>query len=159
MRGLIRNWKSEAAPAALDFATQVGLAYQLFCGSGISQSCAWLVSTYVFPAVSVRQIAFSFDQTGAPEALASWAFVSDEIAERLTVQPRKFLHLSEWNEGLNLWVMLLLGKPGRTAPLLRRLLNTELRHVARVRGHRFDVEARPTEFVDRCRRGAVSRAI
>lgn len=60
---------------------------------------------WVQPAIDLRQIQVFYDASFAPVGFVTWAYVGDELLEQLQSTDVLALHLSEWNEGLNLWIV------------------------------------------------------
>lgn len=54
--------------------------------------------------VARRQAAFHRDADGVLTGAMLWAFVGDDIHRDLRDGASKILHLSEWTEGLHIWV-------------------------------------------------------
>jgi hemolysin-activating ACP:hemolysin acyltransferase len=146
-----RPWPETVPPAFVTRATLVGFASHVFWRSGTVQNLAWTIPDHVLPALALRQIEFGFDAKGMPESLIAWATVSDEVAAELTENPARRLHMSEWNEGLNLWIVALIAGPRRGAPLLRRLLRGRLAGFERIRGHQRNRDGTIRRFLDRTR--------
>jgi len=62
------------------------------------------LNAWILPAIELRQIKVFFDVSGKPVGFVTWAFLSDDVA--WTVERGGFIsHLSEWNEGYDLWLM------------------------------------------------------
>jgi len=57
------------------------------------------------PAIELNQIALFKSLQGMPIGYMTWAFLSDEVSTRMEMDAINVLHISEWNEGLNLWIL------------------------------------------------------
>jgi hemolysin-activating ACP:hemolysin acyltransferase len=79
------------------------------------------VGAWIWPAVRLSQIDFCFDTRGAPLAYATWAFLSDEVSIDFATNERRLLHLSEWNEGANLWIIDVVSPVGAMRMMAARL--------------------------------------
>ena len=91
---------------SVDFYIQLGmatsLAYRAPAYAGLPLA---MIRARFMPAILLGQIEFFFDQKDMPTGLVTWAFLTDEVADRLHASMSRRLHISEWNEGLNLWVI------------------------------------------------------
>lgn len=62
------------------------------------------LNAWILPAIELRQIKVFFDAGGKPVGFVTWAFLSDDVSR--TVASGGFIsHLSEWNEGRDLWLI------------------------------------------------------
>ncbi|WP_321882703.1 toxin-activating lysine-acyltransferase [Burkholderia cepacia] len=62
------------------------------------------LTAWILPAIELRQIKIFFDANGKPVGFVTWAFLSDDVVR--TVESGGFIsHLSEWNEGRDLWII------------------------------------------------------
>jgi hemolysin-activating ACP:hemolysin acyltransferase len=134
---------------AVDRATEIGFATQIFWRSGMSPAQSWLIPTYLLPAMGLRQAAFDFGANGMPEAVIGWAFLSEAVSRELARNPWRQLHASEWNEGTELWILALLGSPGKAAALLRRVLRGPLADFRRIRGFQRHPDGSIKRLLDR----------
>ena len=66
----------------------------------ISALAAW-----IRPALTLEQYRIFFDDDGRPVGFAIWAYLSDDVQEKWQTQCGSVLHISEWNEGENLWLV------------------------------------------------------
>lgn len=78
-----------------------------------------VIRLYVEPPVLVGQYRIFYDATGTPIGYVTWAFVSDDIADRLRSDHDYVLRLGEWNEGENLWITDFFALSGFTSTLAR----------------------------------------
>lgn len=97
-----------------------------------------LVSIVVqtLPAVRLNQVCVHRNVRGEPVAYAMWAFLSDEVAAEMRNNPDRLLHYSEWNEGLNLWIVDFVALPGYALPLATQMRTGCLRDFERAQGLR-----------------------
>lgn len=93
---------------------------------------------WVVPAIQLEQIAIFFDRLGRPVAYATWAFLGDEVAQRMSRDEINVLHLSEWNEGLQLWLIDLVAPYGHVWQVCRELRNILLPHGGEALGIKRD---------------------
>jgi hemolysin-activating ACP:hemolysin acyltransferase len=64
----------------------------------------WLIRYHLEIPFSCEQIVCQRDESRKLTAFMLWAFVGDDVHRELRTGAVKVLHLSEWTEGLNLWV-------------------------------------------------------
>lgn len=102
----------------------------------------------LWPAVRLNQIAFLFNTKGAPVAFATWAFVTNEVAELLQSDPNYRLDISEWNEGDQLWLVDFVAPFGDARNLVRKIRASCLPGSWRVRGIRRYTRERVARVVD-----------
>lgn len=70
------------------------------------------INDTIFFAIANRKIHFFFNHDGEVVGYIAWAFISDDIEEKIIKSGRFNLHLSEWDEGTSLWVVDLLAPYG-----------------------------------------------
>lgn len=145
-------WPERVPRLVVERSAQVGFATQIFWRSGMPPAQSWLVPAHVVPAIALRQAAFGFDVNGVPEALISWAYLTEDVSAELARDPGRALHPSEWNEGTELWILALFGAPGRAGPLLRRTLHERLSRFSRVRGFQRNPDGSIRRLLDRSRK-------
>lgn len=56
-------------------------------------------------AIMLGQIKFFFDWDGTPIGYITWAYLAEDVEQRLINDSAFLLHTSEWNEGNNLWII------------------------------------------------------
>lgn len=95
-----------------DFAAQVGIAAGLLGACDRKRFRIASLQYWLTPAIRLKQIKFFFDETGNPVGYLTWAFVSTEVSQSAMDDKVEWLHLSEWNEGLNLWIVDLVAPYG-----------------------------------------------
>lgn len=94
-----------------DLAEQFGTAsYLLALTSGMPALPTDFLRNWLAPAIMMNQIKIFYDEHGLkPVGFVTWAFLAADVEEKLgraATDGNKFaLHISEWNEGPNLWVM------------------------------------------------------
>lgn len=103
---LAANERQERASAMLGHATRLLLQTERAAFS-LSSLKYWVV-----PAIQLSQIKVLFDPSGTPVAFLTWAFLSDDLASRMSTDELLALHFSEWNEGLHLWIIDFVAMPG-----------------------------------------------
>ena len=127
-RALLRT-KVEAKPSALtlteaeaDYFVKYGVAshimaqcrnYRLF-----QIACQ---SIWISPPILHRQIEFFRSDEGRPIGYITWAYLAPDVENRLLTDPQFSLHISEWKEGANLWVIDLAAPHGRVKDFLREI--------------------------------------
>ncbi|WLA12161.1 toxin-activating lysine-acyltransferase [Xanthomonas translucens] len=112
--------------SSAEFSRQVGTATSLMLQTKeyphFSLAC---IKVWLYPPILMRQIRFFYDYRGQPVGYVTWAFLADDVVERLKFDPRFMLHDSEWNEGGNAWVMDFVAMPGYARDLVAELTETE----------------------------------
>ena len=100
---------------------QLGLVTELYCKSALSSHGLDRIVRWVAPAIKHRQIKFAFDDAGVPVAYWAWAWLAEDVEQRVISDPNVNLHLSEWNEGLNLWIVDMVVINGYLTDVVRHL--------------------------------------
>jgi cytolysin-activating lysine-acyltransferase len=71
------------------------------------------LKAWIHPALQTEQLAIFYDaNSGEAVGYITWAMLAPDVERRWLRQPDVLLHLSEWNEGFNLWIMDFLSLPG-----------------------------------------------
>ena len=81
---------------------------------------------FLWPAIQLDQIAFSFNSQGVPLACATWAYLTDDVGREVASDPGRLLDLGEWNEGANLWIIDVIAPFGHARSFLSTLAATRL---------------------------------
>lgn len=76
------------------------------------------------------QIAFCTTPGFAPVAYMTWAYLSEEVSERMAAGEIDGLHFSEWNEGSSFWIIDLVSM----VPLNRVILHKLMQEAGVARG-------------------------
>ena len=108
----------------------------------------------LWPAVRLNQIGFLYNSKGSPVAFATWAFVTDEVAQSMLADPNYCMDISEWNEGEQLWLVDFVAPFGEARNLVRKLFADFLPGAWRVRGIRRYADGRQPRVVDFNRKAA-----
>jgi hemolysin-activating ACP:hemolysin acyltransferase len=109
---------------------------------------------HLWPAVRLNQIGFLYNSRGSPVAFATWAFVTNAVAQSLLADPNYQMDISEWNEGDQLWLVDFVASVGEAHNLVRKLRTVYLPGAWRVRGIRRYADGRQPRVVDFRRRAA-----
>ncbi len=100
---------------AVDFGFTCSLLFE--CGQGkFTVAAAYM---WVMPAILHRQIHIIYTDDGRPMGYMTWAFVSDKTLARLQADSVQVLDASEWNEGLNLWIVDVVCRKGMARHVVR----------------------------------------
>ncbi|MFC5359252.1 toxin-activating lysine-acyltransferase [Azospirillum himalayense] len=75
-------------------------------------------------AIAQRQMKVFFDKFGGPIGYLTWAWLTDDVAERMMTDKRFLLHATEWSEGNNLWIMDFCCLPGNARRIVRHIRTT-----------------------------------
>ncbi|HYJ42183.1 MAG TPA: toxin-activating lysine-acyltransferase [Steroidobacteraceae bacterium] len=109
---------------------------------------------HLWPAVRLNQIGFLYNSKGSPVAFATWAFVTDEVAQSMLADPNYNMDISEWNEGDQLWLVDFVAPFGEARNLMRKLCTVYLPGAWRVRGIRRYSKGKQPRVVDFKRKAA-----
>jgi cytolysin-activating lysine-acyltransferase len=107
------------------------------------------IALQTIPALRVNQMCVIRNERGEPTGYVLWAFLSDEVASQMIANPDRLLHYSEWNEGLNLWIIDFVAQPGFARKLVSALRNGPLREFDRFHGIRIRGDGAIRRIVDR----------
>lgn len=116
------RWEQDPSLDAASY--QLGLVTQLMLRSPryrrypIANLALWIE-----PAIALRQIKFFFDAVGRPCGYLTWAFLADDVITRMLGDTCALLHISEWNEGRELWLMDMVAGPGYAQRIARYALD------------------------------------
>ena len=150
-------WPENLPAPVIERSTHIGICSQIFWQSGLPHGLGWMIPLYLGPAIALRQIAYDFHHGRTPSAVISWAFLSDDVQSEYIRDPKRPLHISEGNEGTNLWIMCLFGRPGSRAALLRRTLNNRFGSHQTVSGYQRAANGVVRRLLVRNRYGASRR--
>jgi hemolysin-activating ACP:hemolysin acyltransferase len=120
----------------LKYSSTLGFVLQLLYATSRKSFSIASISLQVQPAIQLEQIEVCHDWRGNPVGYATWAYVTDEVADELCRDGDRLLHFSEWNEGLNVWIIDFVAPHGHARMLARQLGRGPLARAARVRGVR-----------------------
>lgn len=107
-------------PFELRISADLGHAVRLMRSTLRASESLNVLCRAVWPAIVLNQIEFLFNSKGIPAGFVTWAFLTRERAEVLARHDDFDLHLSEWNEGCELWVMDVFAPTGGTPALARK---------------------------------------
>jgi len=99
--------------------TQIGAAAFLMTRCRYQTYASACLRIWVEPAIDLDQARFFYDAAGKPVGYVTWAWLAPDVASRLVGEGAFNLHLSEWNEGPELWIMDLVAPFGHAADILR----------------------------------------
>lgn len=116
---------------------QLGQAMQLLFKTerrkySIASAYLWL-----WPAVRLNQIVYTAGRSGVWTGYATWAYFTSESATSFVKSDPPFLHVSDWNEGDELWIVDFVAPFGHARALAGQLRSRlsrdfkEARHVRR----------------------------
>lgn len=132
---------------------QLGMATTL-----ISETRSYLqlpiaaLKLWLMPAIHHGQICFAFAANGRPIAYWTWAVVCPETELMLLNDRNHILHISEWNDGTNLWIMDFVAPHGRVAEIARVIRDHHFVDHARVNWNRTTKSgARPFQMSRKAR--------
>jgi len=70
------------------------------------------IQAWIMPALAHGQLKVFHDEKGSAIGYITWAYLAPDVAERWVHDPAVLLHLSEWNEAGELWIMDFFALPG-----------------------------------------------
>lgn len=120
----------------LQLSCQFGSIMQVLLNTGRKTFKLISIALQTMPALRVNQLRVIRNTRGEPMGYAIWAFLSDEVAAEMVANPDRLLHYSEWNEGLNLWIIDFVALPGFARVLASTLRNGPLQGFDRFHGIR-----------------------
>jgi len=132
----------------IHFAAQLGFITKILFQSPRVAFRIASISSQIWPAIQLGQSAIFFTQQGVPFGYAIWAFLSDEVSAEVAQDDKRLLHLSEWNEGTNLWIMDFLTTRGDVFRLASKLRRSHLMQHDRFRGIRRNADGTIKKIVD-----------
>ena len=86
-----------------------------------------IVSLHVWidPPIVTNQLAIFYDSYSSnPVGYITWALLAPDVEHRWLNDPKVLLHISEWNEGDNLWIMDSLALPGYCEDIVKFIQQT-----------------------------------
>ena len=83
----------------------IGTATYLLTRCRYQVYAAACIRIWLEPAIDFEQIRFYFDAAGKPVGYVTWAWLAKDVAARLVRDPAFALHISEWTEGEELWIL------------------------------------------------------
>jgi hemolysin-activating ACP:hemolysin acyltransferase len=88
------------------FFEKLGIATRLLAEVDLHGSIesGYIVSN-IMVAIAHEQIRFGFDDAARPVCFWTWAYLAPDVERRLMTSSTVSLHMSEWNEGGNLWIV------------------------------------------------------
>lgn len=142
------DWLPRPAESELNDATQIGLVVQILTHSKRKSVSVSNLQMSIWPALRLQQLAFCFDYRGRASGFATWAFLSDEVAQELKEGSNRPLHFSEWNEGLNLFIIDVVLLPGSAFRIAHILKNNRLAAFERATAIRRDHYGRVKKIIE-----------
>ena len=97
-------------------------AKALLLGEVTEFDVASVASWWIDVPVRLGQLQICFDQYAKCVGVISWAYLSDDRHEQMFHRKPNVLHPSEWNEGVQLWIMQLLTRERRAVWGVRAIL-------------------------------------
>jgi cytolysin-activating lysine-acyltransferase len=95
----------EPRPETARLSAEVGAVVELLCRSARRSYHISAIEYWIRPAQQLRQLKVFYDVDGRAVGYVVWAYLSDALSERMSKDLVTALHFSEWNEGLNLWIL------------------------------------------------------
>lgn len=105
-----------------EHARQLGLATMLMLQcKEYSEYQILCLKVWTEQAILHRQIKFFFNDLGAPVGYVTWAYLSEEIENKIAREGLCLLHPSEWDEGDRLWILDFCSPGGHTWDIVRHI--------------------------------------
>lgn len=70
------------------------------------------INQVLIPAIEHNQLSILYHTDGTPVAFVIWYRLTKETLSKVEKKPHQSLHISEWNEGENLWLHNFYAIPG-----------------------------------------------
>jgi erythromycin esterase-like protein/hemolysin-activating ACP:hemolysin acyltransferase len=152
--------QAEPSQAATARAASLGYAAKLMSQSPVHVTTAMRsLRLLIAPALAQRRVKFYFDEDGQPVGFVVWAFLDEDVEQRVISTGGFQLHESEWNEGRRLWIVDLVAPMGHARYILRDLRDLvfadapEIQYLRRRRGgamqHKHLLRRHTTSFFGR----------
>lgn len=77
---------------------------------------------WIEPAALLNQIEFAFDRNGRPCGYFTWAYLAPDVEQLIFDADLPLLHISEWREGANIWVVDFVALPGTVRVLAQQVV-------------------------------------
>ena len=154
MVDISKNFDDPESEFERHLSTNFGHAVRVLTSSSRRTEALQPLGVHLWPAVRLNQIGFLFNSRGSPVAFATWAFVTDEVAQSLLGDPNYCMDISEWNEGDQLWLVDFVAPFGEARNLVRKLFAAYLPGAWRVRGIRRYADGKQSRVVDFKRKAA-----
>jgi cytolysin-activating lysine-acyltransferase len=118
---------------------QLGAVVDLLNGCNRRSYHISALEYWIKPAIELEQIRVFFDDTsGLPVAYITWAYLGDDVSKRMSIDSVNALHFSEWNEGLNLWILDFVAPYGHAREVIRFIKKNMFQHHCLARAVRRD---------------------
>ncbi|WP_340267624.1 toxin-activating lysine-acyltransferase [Sphingobium mellinum] len=118
---------------------QLGLATKLVSESAFHRNRPpiFIFNSIIMPAIEHGNIHFAFSGGGDPIAYWIWAYLAPDVEQRLLKNPHDVLHISEWNEGENLWFLDFCAPHGHLSDIILFIRSEMFRGIDRARSLKF----------------------
>lgn len=133
----------------LELSANFGSALRVLLGTERKLFKLASISIQLVASIKMNQIFVLYNERGAPVAYAVWAFLSDEVSTEMAANESRLLHCSEWNEGLNLWLMDFVAPFGHARELAAKLRCEVFNNHSRLRAVRTNADGTIRRIVDR----------
>lgn len=118
---------------------QLGLATKLVSESTFHRNKPpiFIFNSIILPAIEHGHIHFAFSGRGDPIAYWIWAYLAPDVERRLLKNPHDVLHISEWNEGENLWFLDFCAPHGHLSDIIFFIRSEMFQGIDRAKSLRF----------------------
>jgi cytolysin-activating lysine-acyltransferase len=149
IKDIVRHLEYAETPAEGDLSKAYGRALQLmtFASKRREQSLKSIAAN-LWPAIRLRQIEFLYSSHGQVIAFGTWAWLTESVVEAMTTEDGYELHISEWNEGDQLWIVDIFAPYGDARNMVRKMRNLHFPHADRARALRRYGDGKAPRAID-----------
>jgi hemolysin-activating ACP:hemolysin acyltransferase len=117
MQRSLEDLESSPGKSAVSRAVNVGIAANILRFAPVPYHFSYL-DRVLEPALRHRSIKFYFNSRGDEVGFAVWALLAPGVEDQFTRNRQWDLHISEWNEGDNLWMIDLVAPHGHLRKII-----------------------------------------
>jgi len=77
---------------------------------------------WIHTPIILDQIKLFYNEKGNPVGYLTWAYLAPDVEEKWVNDPKAMLHISEWNEGEELWIMDFMAPTGFAKVMLNHVM-------------------------------------
>jgi hemolysin-activating ACP:hemolysin acyltransferase len=120
MRRSLEDLEVTPSKSAVSRAINVGIATNILRFTRVPYNFSY-IDRIVLPAIRHRSFKFYFNSRGDEVAFAAWANLAPGVEDQFLRNRQWDLHISEWNEGENLWIIDLVAPHGHLRKIIEDL--------------------------------------
>jgi cytolysin-activating lysine-acyltransferase len=133
----------------LELSANFGSALRVLLGTDRKLFKLASISIQLVASIKMNQMFVLYNERGAPVAYAVWAYLSDQVSTEMAANESRLLHCSEWNEGLNLWLIDFVAPFGHARELASKLRHEVFSNHSRLRAVRTNDDGTIRRVIDR----------